>query len=154
MGERLMQSGPRLPPTPVFSERRHGSLRMLASSCIVTAWLSLVLSILFGISLLAAPTPSLPTSLPGYAQRSPYNQGLGDDGLGGLGTGPVGGIGMLLPFASGFKVAGGIATIATGVLTFFFLAALGQAVYVLLDMEENTRITAQAMTHIARRMGQ
>jgi hypothetical protein len=147
-----MQSPPRLPPTPAFSERRHGSLRMLASSCIVTAWLSLVLSILFGLSLLAAPSPSLPTSLPGFNQRSPYNPGLGDDGLG-LGTGPAAGIGALLPFASGFRVAGGIATIATGVLTFFFLAALGQAVYVLLDMEENTRITAQAMSHIARRMG-
>jgi hypothetical protein len=147
-----MQSGPRLPPTPVFPERRHGSLRMLASSCIVSAWLSLVLSVLFGFSLMATPTPSLPTSLPGYAQRVPGNQGLGDDGLG-MGGGAAGALGSLLPFASGFRVAGGIATIAGGVLTFFFLAALGQAVYVLLDMEENTRITAQAMAHIARRMG-
>jgi hypothetical protein len=147
-----MQSSPRLPPTPVFPERRHGSLRMLASSCIVTAWLSLVFSVLFGLSLLATPAPSLPTSLPGYNQRSPYNPGMGDDGLG-LGMGPAAGIGALLPFASGFRVAGGIATIATGVLTFFFLAALGQAVYVLLDMEENTRLTAQAMAQIARRMG-
>lgn len=148
-----MQSGPRLPPTPAFAERRHGSLRMLASSCVVTAWLTLIGSILFGISLMAAPTPSFPTGISGYAQRSPYNQGLGDDGLG-LGTSPAPGIGMLLPFAAGFKVAGGIITVATGVLSFFFLAAIGQAIYVLLDMEENTRITAQAMAHIARRMGQ
>src|SRR5258707_318718 len=124
LGERVMQSSPRLPPTPVYSERRHGSPPMLASSCILTASLTLVLSILFGIGMLAAPTPSLPTSLPGYTQRAPYNPGLGDDGLG-MGTAPTMGIGALLPFASGFRVAGGIATIATGVLTFFFLAALG-----------------------------
>jgi hypothetical protein len=147
-----MQSAPRLPPTPVFPERRHGSLRLLASSCIVSAWLSLLLSLLLGLSLLATRAPALPTNLPGYAQRSPYNPGLGGDDLG-LGTGPIGGVGALLPFASGFRVAGAIATIAGGVLTFFFLAALGQAIYVLLDMEENTRITAQAMAQIARRMG-
>jgi hypothetical protein len=33
------------------------------------------------------------------------------------------------------------------------LAALGQGLYVLLDLEENTRITAHALAQIARRMG-
>jgi hypothetical protein len=123
---------------------------MIASSCIVSAWLSLILSILLGFSLLATPTPTHPTGLPGYGQSSPYSPGMGGEGLGG---GPAAALGLLIPFAAGFRVAGAIATIAGGVLTFFFLAALGQAVYVLLDMEENTRITAQAMAAIARRMG-
>ena len=32
-------------------------------------------------------------------------------------------------------------------------AALGQGIYLLLDMEENTRLTAQALVQIARRQG-
>jgi hypothetical protein len=123
---------------------------MIASSCIVSAWLSLVLSILFGLSLMATPAPTLPTSLPGYIQRGPYGPGLGDDPLGGSGAGALG---ALLPLAAGFRVAGGVLTIAGGILSFFCLAALGQGIYVLLDMEENTRITAQALATIARRMG-
>jgi hypothetical protein len=77
---------------------------------------------------------------------------MGNDGLG---ADPAGALGALLPsFAGGFRVVGGILTIGSGVVGFFCLAALGQSIFLLLDMEENTRITAQAMATIARRMGQ
>ena len=51
------------------------------------------------------------------------------------------------------KLAGAVTTIGGGILSFFFLAALGQGIYLLLDMEENTRLTAQALIQIARRQG-
>ena len=40
-----------------------------------------------------------------------------------------------------------------GILSFFFLAAMGHGLHLLLDMEENTRLTAQALVQIARRQG-
>jgi hypothetical protein len=144
-----VQGAPRSPMPPGYPERRYGGMRTLASMCIVSAWLSLIFSVIGGLSFLAVPVPSPGIALP---QRPDLDPG----GLGGLGggVGPAGGIGALLPMlAGGLRWVGALGTIGGGVLSFFFLAALGQGLYVLLDMEENTRITAQAMAQIARRMG-
>lgn len=143
-----MQGAPRPPAAPLLPERRYSGLRMLASMCVVSAWLTLIVSVLIGLSLLAMPTPPTAAGLP-----IPTRPDLDPNGLGGTGLGP-GGAGALLPaLAGGLRWIGAVTTIGGGVISFFLLAALGQAIYVLLDMEENTRITAHAMAHIARRMG-
>jgi hypothetical protein len=135
----------------MFPERRYTGLRMLASMCVVSAWLTLIVSVVMGLSFLAMPTPGAPPGLP--IPQSPNLDPGGLGGLGGMGSG-AGGVGALLPaLAGGLRWIGALTTLGGGVISFFLLAALGQAIYVLLDMEENTRITAHAMAHIARRMG-
>ena len=136
---------PRPAAVPALPARSYGSLRMLASGCIISAWLTLVLSVLFGLGMLVAPAaPAMPGLPPGYS-------GGGDLGVGsspGSQLGPL--LTMLMP---GLKMVGAVTTIGGGILSFFFLAALGQGIYLLLDMEENTRLTAQALVQIARRQG-
>jgi hypothetical protein len=128
--------------------RTYGPLRMLAGACIFSAWLTLVLSVLFGLAMLAAPSPpAMPAAPPAYPGGPDGDLGLPTTpGVGQLG--PL--LGMLLP---GLKMIGLVTTIGGGVLSFFFLAALGYGLHLMLDMEENTRITAQALAQIARRQG-
>jgi hypothetical protein len=145
-----MQQPPRPAPPPVPA-RSYGTLRMLAGACVFSAWLSLVLSVLIGLAMLAAPSPpALPL---GQGAAPPaYPGGGGDD----LGFPPSPGVGQLAPLLGllpGLKMFGAVTTIGGGVLTFFFLVALGYGLHLLLDMEENTRITAQALAQIARRQG-
>jgi len=143
-----VQAAPRPPGAPMPPDRRYSGLRMLASMCVVSAWLTLIVSILMGLSLLAMPTPGAVPGLP-----IPTRPDLDPGGLGSTGVG-AGGLGALLPaLAGGLRWIGAVTSIGGGVISFFLLAALGQAIYVLLDMEENTRITAYAMSQIARRMG-
>ena len=143
-----MQQPPRpaSPLPPPVPPRSYTGLRMLASGCIISAWLTLILSVLFGLGMLAAPSPS---AMPGIAPNYP--------GAGDLGVSPSPGAGQLGPLLTvlmpGLKMFGVVSTIGGGILSFFFLAATGQALYLLLDMEENTRITAQALAQIARRQG-
>jgi hypothetical protein len=143
-----MQQPPRpvSPLPPLAPPRSYNSLRMLAGACIISAWLTLVLSVLFGLGMLAAPSPS---AMPGMTPSFP--------GAGDLGAPPSPGAGQLGPLLTvlmpGLKMFGVVSTIGGGILSFFFLAALGQGLYLLLDMEENTRITAQALAQIARRQG-
>lgn len=146
-----MAPGPRPPTVPLVPERRHGGLRLLAGTCIGSAWITLVLSVIVGFSLLAAPAPSLGgLQIPTRPELDPG--GLG--GLGGGGLGGAGGAGAWLPLlAGGLRWVGALTTLGGGVLSFFLLASLGQALYLLLDVEENTRITASALAQIARRMG-
>jgi hypothetical protein len=110
-----------------------------------------VLSLIVGFGLLAAP------AAPTGGLPIPTRPDLDPNGLGGLGGGTLGGAGgagALLPLlAGGLRWVGALTTIGGGVLSFFLLAALGQGLYVLLDLEENTRITAHALAQIARRMG-
>jgi hypothetical protein len=136
---------------PFVAERRYTGLRLLASTCIGSAWITLILSLIVGFGLLAAPVA------PAGGLPIPPRPELGPDGMGGLGGGGLGGPGgaaSLLPMlAGGLRWVGALTTIGGGVLSFFLLAALGQALYLLLDVEENTRITASALAQIARRMG-
>jgi hypothetical protein len=142
-----MQQPPR-PTPPSVPARSYGPLRTLAGACIFSAWLTLVLSVLFGLAMLVAPTPpTLPTAPPGLPGGDGGDLGLPTSpGLGQLG--PL--LGLLLP---GLKMIGVVTTIGGGVMSFFFLAGLGYGIHLMLDMEENTRITAQALAQIARRQG-
>jgi hypothetical protein len=145
-----MQQAPRssAPPPPVPA-RSYGGLRLLAGGCILSAWLSLILSVLFGLAMLVAPSAPVGPSLP-PAYPVPGGGDLGLPPTSGAGQlGPL--LGLLLP---GLKMIGAVTTIGGGVLSFLFLLALGHGIYLLLDMEENTRITAQALAQIARRQGQ
>lgn len=136
--------GPPLPsPVP---PRSYSGVRLLASGCIVSAWLTLVLSVLFGLGMLAARSAS---SIPGMPSVYP--------GAGDLGLQPNPGAGqataLLALLMPTLKWLGAITTIGGGILSFFCLLAMGHGLYLLLDMEENTRITAQALSQIARRQG-
>jgi hypothetical protein len=143
-----MQQSPRpaSPLPPLAPPRSYNGLRMLASGCVISAWLTLVLSVLFGLGMLAAPSAP---AMPGIPQTYP--------GVGDMGAPSSPGAGQLAPLLTllmpGLKMFGVVSTIGGGILSFFFLAALGQGLYLLLDMEENTRITAQALAQIARRQG-
>jgi hypothetical protein len=61
--------------------------------------------------------------------------------------------GTIASLLAGLQFAGGAFTLITGVFGFLVLLAAGMLIYVILDMEENTRTAAQAMSSIARRMG-
>jgi hypothetical protein len=140
------------PPRPAVTSvppRSYGSLRTLAGACVVSAWLTLILSVLIGLGMLVAPT-----SPPGMSGLPPNFSAPGGGELG-LPQNPGGGqLGPLLGvLAPGLKMFGVVSTIGGGILSFFFLAALGHGLHLMLDMEENTRITAQALAQIARRQG-
>jgi hypothetical protein len=139
------------PPRPAVASvpaRSYGSLRMLAGACVFSAWLTLILSVLIGLAMLVAPSPSampgMPSGLPGAGGGDlglPQSPGAGQ-------LGPL--LGMLAP---SLKMFGAVTTIGGGILSFFFLVAMGYGLHLLLDMEENTRLTAQALVQIARRQG-
>ena len=143
-----MQQPPRpaSPLPPPVPPRSYSGVRLLAGGCIVSAWLTLILSVLFGLGMLAMPSQ---LAIPGVPQVYP--------GAGDLGVPPSPGAGQLGPLISvlmpGLKMFVVVSTIGGGILSFFFLLAMGHGLYLLLDMEENTRITAQALSHLARRQG-
>lgn len=150
-GPRNMPAAPLPPARP---PRSYGSLRLLAGGCIVSAWLSLVLSVLFGLAMLAAPSPSaMPGMPPSYPGGPGFPGGPGND----LGLSPSPGAGQLGPLLGlmlpGLKLFGAVTTIGGGILSWLLLLAIGQALYLLLDMEENTRITVNALLQLARRQG-
>ena len=67
-----------VPPRPA---RRYPSLRMVASTCVVSAWLTLILSILGGIGMMAGGGMDLGSAAAGLANPS------GAGGVGGVGEG-------------------------------------------------------------------
>jgi hypothetical protein len=119
------------------SANRSGA-RLLAGLCAGSAWLTLVVCVLTGIGLLlrsAIPPPSLPVA--------------GLEGGGAAQTQAL--MALLTPLLGGVRVVAAIAVIGTGVGGFFALMVLAQALYLLLDVEQNTRVTAQALAALARR---
>jgi hypothetical protein len=113
-------------------------LRFVAGICVFSAWATLALSVLAGLMIMAAPTPPLP--VPGAA--SAPGAGPGDAMATVLGS-----------LMAGMKISGGLMTIGTGIFACLAQLALGLIIYVFIDIEENTRLGAHAMTAIARRMG-
>lgn len=146
----------RLPPGTVARPPRpkYPGVRFLASSCIVSAWLTLILSLVGGVVMIASSVSPDLTPAPQRLSPSPIS-GLDDAGTSAeprssQSEAMLALMNVLLP---SIKVGSGILTIATGVVTFFLLLALGMLMYVLLDMEQNTRSAAAAMSAIAQRMG-
>lgn len=130
--------------------RRYAGLRFVASTCVTSAWLTLALSIIGGVLMIAGGAASATSSAAGMLGPSASGAGASEGG----GSAAGNALGALLPLMlHGLQIAGGVFTIATGAITFLVLLALGMLIYVLIDTEENTRTAAAAMTAIARRMG-
>ena len=120
--------GPHAPPAPpparAAPSKRYPALRFIASTCIFSAWATLVLSVILGILIMVAGGNALGAS---------------------ASLVPGGGVAAAAIL--------GLAQIIGGLFGFLVLFASGELIYVSLDNEENTRAAAQAMTAIARRMG-
>jgi hypothetical protein len=135
------------------------SLRFLASTCVFTGWLTLILSVvgggislLMGLSMLAggAAAAGATNYFPPPAASSPGGGSIlggGDpDGMPSMPTLPgmpgAGGAGLadLLPgigkMMAVATIGGAIFTLVSGVVTFVLFLGLGQACYALIDMEE------------------
>jgi hypothetical protein len=134
-----------VPAAPV---RRYPALRFLASGYIWSAWVTLIISIAVGGGLMLGAGFSAATTTAGNT----YPGGTSAGTSGGEG-GPAAMGALLQLIVPGLKFATGVFTIATGLVTFLLLLAIGEIIFVLLDTEENTRAGAQAMTAVARRMG-
>lgn len=158
------------PPNAIRTPKKRGALRFVAASCVLSAWLTLVVALLFaGLSLVAGlgMSASLAAS---RATHMPRPQGLPDLGgadsnLGGglfpqepggaLGQ-PVAGLGGLpdvRPYVQGLCYASAAFNLVTGVVGFFLFLGLGQACYALLELEEESRRTTQWLEVIATRLG-
>jgi hypothetical protein len=141
--------------TPRKSRR---SLRFLASTCVFTGWITLVLSLLgggisliMGLSMLAGgaaagstnyfPPPAASSPSAGGFQGGGDSDGMpsmptlpGMPGAGGAGLGDLlPGIGKMMAAAT---IGGAIFTLVSGIVTFVLFLGLGQACYALIDMEE------------------
>lgn len=143
------------PPVSTAGPRKsRRSLRFLASTCIFTAWLTLVLSVLGGgisifMGLAGLATSSAASSSSNYFPAPPAAGGggiMGGDGtempaLPGLGNGGSGGgMAMFAPILgrlmAALSLGGGLFTLVSGVVTFLLFLGLGQACVALIDVEE------------------
>lgn len=147
------------------------SLRFLASTCVFTGWLTLVLSLLGGgISLLmgigglatSAAVPNTANYFPapgggmsggGDGTEMPTLPGMG----GGGGLGGAAGMGVLMPqlgkVIAAMTIGGALFTLVSGVVTFLLFLGLGQACYALLDMEEQQHAISDTLGIILARLG-
>ena len=171
-----------MPPPPLLAaprRKKRGALRFVASSCVFTAWLTLIFSLLFaGGSFLAgaaamaavksAPATS-PLSIP--VPPSPGATGAasgleGDElnalpsspfGGAGAGNSPLGGMGNPLDMIKGLiaplSFVSGVFTLVSGVVGFILFLGLAQACYALLDLEDQSFQMAQTLQMIVARLG-
>lgn len=148
--------------------KSRGSLKFLASTCVFSAWITLVLSIVSAFStfmagvgftatasaITAPSSPSPLSSLP----SNPTVGGTGDDL--GVPKSPLGDIGsamggaMLARFVPPICYAFGAFTLVSGIVTFILFLGLGQACYILIDLEEQSIQQGEALGIIIARLGQ
>jgi hypothetical protein len=106
--------------------KKYGVLRIIATINKIIAWLVLVLGVLGGcVSLAIGLVPAL--------------TGTGGRDAAALAAGGL--IGGLL---------GGIGAIFVAVLYFLVFYAFGEMIYLLIDLEENTRLTSERLREIAK----
>jgi len=112
-------------------EKKFKVLRIIGTVWKVLAWITLIFGIIGAFGTLLASI--FGGGFMGQMMR-PYGQ---------QGT----------PWAQGFGVVGGIiafvVTLIIAVFYFLMLYAIGEMIYLFLDVEENTRITAQWISHLA-----
>ena len=106
-------------------EKRFRALRIVGSVLKIIAWIVLILGVLGGLVAIVA---GMAGGLAGGYRNSPAPNNMfpGVPGLGGV----VGGLFFAL------------ASVVSGLLSFLFLYGAGEAVYLALAIEENTRETA------------
>lgn len=160
---------PALGVTPPKRKSR-GSLKFLASTCVFSAWITLVLSVFsaFSTFMFAAGFGTMAGSMgasPSGSLTAPANPSLsspGDDGLGiskpsipGIGNlGSAMGGAMLGQIVGPVCFAFGAFTLVSGIVTFIIFLGLGQACYVLIDLEEQSIQQGEALGIIIARLGQ
>jgi hypothetical protein len=154
--------------------KKRNALRFLAGTCVFSAWLTLVLSLggaLFGFisatgmaATASRAAQAAPTYLPNTpSPDNPFGSAGGGLGLPGGGMGlPGGGMGapglpdmggVLMPFLIALSYAGAVFTLVSGIVTFLLFLGLGQACYVLLDLEEQTFRLSETLGLVVARLG-
>jgi hypothetical protein len=169
-------------PLAAPRRKKRGALRFVAASCVFSAWLTLIFSLLFaGGSFLAgaaamrlpkAPAASSPLAIPslpapGSTANAPGLEGddlgmgsapFGGSPLGGspLGGNPLGGGGpfeLIRELLPGISFASGAFTLVTGIVGFVLFLGMAQACYALMDLEDQTFQMAQTLQMIVTRLG-
>jgi hypothetical protein len=154
---------------PLRPRPNRGFLRFFAISCISTAWLTLVLFLIFGLMSFAsggaikAFTGAMPSYSSGSGGATPGSDS--DSGLGGLGGGGVGGGGLPSGAASGggsgpmlqallapmidrfawLFYLGGVLNILSGIFGYIFFVGLGKLTYGFLDLDEQAERDHEAV---------
>ena len=135
------------------SERRYTFLRIVAATCTWSAWITLIGAVIAAIWTVSSLSQlgGLAGQLPAAPTPQPVDPDLGFPMPGSPGgANPALQMLAVLPFLKGPLV---LLTLATGVFAFLIQVAMGQAIYVLLDMEENTRQASTLLAALARRSG-
>lgn len=141
-------ANPYVPPT-----RRYVFLRIVAATCTWSAVITLVGAIIAAVWTLVSISQlgALAGQIPAAPTPQPVDPDLGIPMPGSSGgANPALLVLGVLPFLKG-PIA--LLTLATGVFAFLIQVAMGQAIYVLLDMEENTRQSSALLAALARRSG-
>lgn len=165
------------PPVPLAAPRKkkRGALRFVASSCVFSAWLTLIFSLLFAGGSFLAGAAAMSTAAKAAASSNYFPTppsatgtvpGLEGDELGGikspfggspLGGSPLGGLGnpldMLKSLIAPMSFISGTFTLVSGVVGFILFLGLAQACYALLDLEEQSFQMAQTLQIIVTRLG-
>lgn len=107
-----------------MTQRRYGALRFVAFALQVLAWVSMILGLLSALGILLAGAFNLiDLPLPGQSAGAPTASLI------------VG-------------VVGAIASLLVATIQFVGFLAASQMIYVLMDMEQNTRVTADALQRL------
>jgi hypothetical protein len=162
------------PAAPGAGRKKRRSLRFLAGTCVFSAWLTLILSVIgaismFGAGLAAARAAAAAASGTQYfppvssTPSSPDSPGVppgGEPDDLGLPANPLSSLpkpsDFLLPiqkYAPQICYGSGAFTLVTGLVCFLLLLGLGQMCYVLLDLEEQSAQTSQALQVVIARLG-
>ena len=166
-----------LPVAPVAPRRKgRGFLRFFAGSCVGTAWLTLIVSLLLGVGSMVlggsawsggasrASTNYFPTPSPAAGELG-GQPGLGADGaggLGGMGAGGAGGVGGMQDALGALNLPGilgalafwsGVLTALTGVVFFVFFLGVGRLAYAYLELEEQSFQANQTIQLLLARLG-
>ena len=162
--------GAQLPAGPGVRRKKRGALRFLAGTCLVTAWLTLALSLLVAVSAglagasmaargraAASSTTYFPTPAPGggAGMGLPDLEG-GSAGLPSSGAalpGPETFLPLFLNALPALYLGSAAITLVTGIVTFLLVLGLGQACYALLDLEDQSYQMAQSLQAILARLG-
>lgn len=105
-------------------EKRFRALRVVATVFKILAWIDLVVTIFGALGVIVTGVLSSAKS-GGSLSQTPFLSAL---------AGPVAGI------------LSGLLIVVFGLIQFLMLYAMGEAVYVILSIEENTRLTAMAVS--------
>jgi hypothetical protein len=150
-------------------------MRFVAGSCVFSAWLTLIVSLVFGIGSVAMGAGALATAKRASASSNYFpttpNSGGGGGILPGFGDEPGGGSaegggGMafspmrsMMPMFDMVKstlpvvcFASGAFSIVTGVVGFILLLGIAQLCYCILDIEEQSYQTAVTLSTLLARM--